>query len=1573
MQCACLGCHRVRARDSTTIPTLRFYRVPVYLRYRHTVAMGTAPSILVSMSDISTRNAGLRVPFINSRAWSSVCHHHIAGVLFAGAHLASLASLRALPLVIDDHSLFSERRSVFCGRARLPSLQSFRPASRLGDDQALGNGRRTVAFGRAYQQHADGAMPRVAPIVSVILPLVVPSVCPRGCQCPVVFAREAHNRVSTCDFGPVSAVAQCAACNFDVAIDVCYPSATAAAAAIPPVGSVEFYRWSIISETVGDSASLTVRLGERELFTFPRSLGDYLRFMARRVWSRRFPRWCRTTGANLVPLFSSGISWHFNETDFNVFAIASILAMTPLVSGIRWIRPDVLQLVVHPWVPFVQVPATWRLRRCNISLWASSLYRAEIPRARPFHLVDHAPLSRADPAFLLCPHHSAFTPVRSESSLSAVGLLSLPGVSARFAYLPLAVGTALYGCAIFADVPWVRMDRNSYARGAAGSSLAHPNGASASASRSLHFPPSDPRVRKLEEKELALGVHVVVSAQAMLPATVFRVHPRHAVIKPTTGDDGRLLAADVSPLRPVDDLSFQSSKAAENISVNHASVRRHLPRVQLTSVSAIAHHLQYLVRSRAAGVLIDPALCHSALSDDRVALKVDVNRAYRMMEVMAAHVWLTCSELQHSDGSSDIIADLCYPFGMKQATAVWTLVANTVNFSLQSQGVTSFAYSDDYMCVTSPAGCAEDVAHIVAALRWVGLSANADKLASEGAVGIVKIFLGVNVDVQHLTASLNPARCIKLLSIISDILTTQSTSATAIKSLARKLLFLCAVIPHTAAMTQPLFEYVSGAFDDSGRRSVLTVAVRHCLLWWQSHLPSFTGVVASFHPDMAPSMPADVCASDASKPGFGAISARFDSVFQDFWSALESVVSINHREAFVVLFAIILFASRYAKLKPVEYMCVRTLSAVSSAVAHTEILVSNISAEVPAQLSPSTAPSPSPPLAPCSLSALVMAEKAVTSIMGSFAASASNLLAYSVASLVLQSHSAKALLAPRVPTVLPFFPSAPATSSQSLSASVVAPIIAQTPHGFMSLDTGMALPMPSSSSSSSSPPSSVQSGNALLVAPSLASSNAFPVAHSSLQASSSSSSGASLVLQSLSAVSLLAPHVPTVLSLSPSASAPRASSQSLSALVVAPIVTQTQNEFLSLDTGMALPMPSSSSSSSSPPSSVQSGNALLVAPSLASSNAFPVAHSSLQASSSSSSGASLVLQSLSAVSLLAPHVPTVLSLSPSASAPRASSQSLSALVVAPIVTQTQNEFLSSHSAAALPMPASSSSSPLSLGRSVCAPAAMDVAALEGQLVALVAAAISPYFSASSLSASASASASASPTATIPCTLPPAPCVVFFCDNSATVGVFDRGTSSDPIFGFILHVVAQVVHQCRFQPMVLHIDGRHNRIGDFVSRHPFRDLPRGPLKLSLITLPTLLRNLLETALSTCCSHLPPTASQRREFEQRRIGSVNSVLSVLCPNSSRVLCLLPTLASLRTSASISRQYPVSVGASHLQQPPSAAMLPAFARSFLWKLAYITSATTSSPLSSADTARTQLLDIIASQLPRVSSCMC
>ena len=489
-----------------------------------------------------------------------------------------------------------------------------------------------------------------------------------------------------------------------------------------------------------------------------------------------------------------------------------------------------------------------------------------------------------------------------------------------------------------------------------------------------------------------------------------------------------------------------------------------------------------------------------------------------------------------------------------------------------------------------------------------------------------------------------------------------------------------------------------------------------------------------------------------------------------------------------------------------------------------------------------------------------MAKKAVTSIMGSFAASASNLLAYSVASLVLQSHSAKALLAPRVPTVLPLSPSAPTALSQSLSASVVAPIIAQTPHGFMSLDTGMALPMPSSSSSSLSPPSSVQSGNALLVAPSLASSSAFPVAHSSLPASSSSSSGASLVLQSLSAVSLLAPHVPTVLSLSPSASAPRASSQSLSALVVAPIVTQ-----------------------------------------------------------------------------------------------------------------TQNEFLSSHSAAALPMPASSSSSPLSLGRSVCAPAAMDVAAFEGQLVALVAAAISPYFSASSLSASASASASASPTATIPCTLPPAPCVVFFCDNSATVGVFDRGTSSDPIFGFILHVVAQVVHQCRFQPMVLHIDGRHNRIGDFVSRHPFRDLPRGPLKLSLITLPTLLRNLLETALSTCCSHLPPTASQRREFEQRRIGSVNSVLSVLCPNSSRVLCLLPTLASLRTSASISRQYPVSVGASHLQQPPSAAMLPAFARSFLWKLAYITSATTSSPLSSADTARTQLLDIIASQLPRVSSCMC
>ena len=248
------------------------------------------------------------------------------------------------------------------------------------------------------------------------------------------------------------------------------------------------------------------------------------------------------------------------------------------------------------------------------------------------------------------------------------------------------------------------------------------------------------------------------------------------------------------------------------------------------------------------------------------------------------------------------------------------------------------------------------------------------------------------------------------------------------------------------------------------------------------------------------------------------------------------------------------------------------------------------------------------------------------------------------------------------------------------------------------------------------------------------------------------------------------------------------------------------------------------------------------------------------------------------------------------------------------------------------------------------------------------AAISPYFTPSpSVALPVAALASR-------CKLPPAPCVVFLCDNSATGGVFDRGTSSDPIFGFILHVVAQVVHQWRFQP-----NGAAHRRSSQSHRRlrqptPFPRLTtRSPEVVVDYVADAVTQSLRDSALDML---LAPAAHSKSATRVRTAENWFSKFCALRALPQQLPCPLPaSYAGIFTDFGL---YLSTVPSQRGGQPLATATI----RSYVTRIrqivsletgVYITSATTSSPLSCADTARTPLLDIIASQLPRVSSCMC
>jgi hypothetical protein len=358
----------------------------------------------------------------------------------------------------------------------------------------------------------------------------------------------------------------------------------------------------------------------------------------------------------------------------------------------------------------------------------------------------------------------------------------------------------------------------------------------------------------------------------------------------------------------VDDLTFQASDSPASVSVNNASDTRHLPPIHVTSVRHIMQHLKYLFSASTSGSPVDPRLCHSAGVGRRKGFKLDISRAYRNCMLLAAHGWMTAHEVRNADGSTEVFIDTCYPFGMKQSTKVWTIIGTLLNCSLQAQNLAVFDYSDDFMGITAPEFELHDIATAIATIESVGLDVNEDKLASEGALSEIKTFLGVIVDVQEMSASLCPLRCVKLLAIIDDMLHSKNLSAATVKSLAHKLLFVSDAVPYAAAMTIELFAYSSDPMTQRSRPQV-TAGLAHALKWWRVHLPRFRDCKYSFHPNDEPWFPSDVVFTDASGHGFGGVSTRYLVVFQGIWTALERTTSITHREAFAVLLAVLRFAA----------------------------------------------------------------------------------------------------------------------------------------------------------------------------------------------------------------------------------------------------------------------------------------------------------------------------------------------------------------------------------------------------------------------------------------------------------------------------------------------------------------------------------------------------------------------------------------------------------------------------------------------------------------------------------------
>ena len=143
----------------------------------------------------------------------------------------------------------------------------------------------------------------------------VPIQCVRGCPTLLTFPRIIGYAISNLQFGPVDGITQCLSCNFNACIDIRLPSSTSTAL-LPPLGSVDWYRWGIISHSqlvIEADRTLVLRLGERVVCSFPTALGNHMRDSMRARVACVFPAWSTALSSQGTALSPSGLSWNYNE------------------------------------------------------------------------------------------------------------------------------------------------------------------------------------------------------------------------------------------------------------------------------------------------------------------------------------------------------------------------------------------------------------------------------------------------------------------------------------------------------------------------------------------------------------------------------------------------------------------------------------------------------------------------------------------------------------------------------------------------------------------------------------------------------------------------------------------------------------------------------------------------------------------------------------------------------------------------------------------------------------------------------------------------------------------------------------------------------------------------------------------------------------------------------------------------------------------------------------------------------------------------------------------------------------
>ena len=290
----------------------------------------------------------------------------------------------------------------------------------------------------------------------------------------------------------------------------------------------------------------------------------------------------------------------------------------------------------------------------------------------------------------------------------------------------------------------------------------------------------------------------------------------------------------------------------------------------------------------------DAATLMHALGPGTLLAKIDIRDAYRIVPVHPQdRLFLGVSW----DGS--VYVDCQLPFGLASAPAIFSAVAEALDWVLRSRGIWAIVhYLDNFLLLGTPgsAECQEALQLTLATCAELGIPIAPDKV--EGPSPVIS-FLGIELNSAEMRLALPATKLSTLRSLLCEISGAKSVSnRQAFESLVGHLVHASQVIPLGRAFLNRLFPVLRALHQGAHRR--LNLGAREDLAWWSLLSESWVG--SSVHQLITLDSPRHHLFTDASGSwGCGGWCLPF--WFQFSWTDSVSLPSIALKELLPIVVA----------------------------------------------------------------------------------------------------------------------------------------------------------------------------------------------------------------------------------------------------------------------------------------------------------------------------------------------------------------------------------------------------------------------------------------------------------------------------------------------------------------------------------------------------------------------------------------------------------------------------------------------------------------------------------------------